>query len=357
MGPITPEAKLPRPANWTRLTEVVKMLILGGTAWLGRAIVDSAVSQGHDVTCLAGGTSGGSSPQVRFVVADRDHKSSGRPYADVVDRRWDVVIDVARHPGHVRGAVKALESVATRYLFVSSGNVYASQRELNQPEEGSLLAPLESDVMDSMAVYGEAKVACEQAVREAFGSDRSLIVRSGLIGGPGDWSGRSGYWPWRFANPSNSERAVLVPGDDAQPAALLDVRDLAHWLVICAESGLAGVFNAAANRMTLADYLVCARQLAGHDGPVVSAPTTWLIDHGVQAWMGEKSLPLWLDDPEWFGLSAADTRRAVAAGLMARPLAETLSDTLVWEMSRPDPGPHGSGLTDAEERDLLAALS
>lgn len=335
----------------------MRILILGGTAWLGRAIVNAAVSHGHNVTCLARGNSGAPSPQVRFVVADRDQVSSGQPYGSVVDEKWDVVIDVARQPGQVRGAVKALEGVSSRYIFVSSSNVYASQRELNQTEEALLLDPLEADVMDSMAVYGEAKVVCEQAVASAFGSERSLIVRSGLIGGPGDWSGRSGYWPWRFADPSNSQGAVLVPDDDELPAALLDVRDLAEWLVGCAESGLSGVFNAAANGMTLADYLACARQVAEHSGPVVSASTSWLLEHGVQAWMGEKSLPIWLDDPEWFGLSAADTRRAVAAGLITRPLAETLSDTLGWEMSRPAPGPHGAGLTDVEERDLLAALS
>lgn len=338
-------------------SEVMQILVLGGTAWLGRAIVDAAISHGHEVTCLARGTSGAPPSQAKFVPADRDQPSSNQPYGSVVGEDWDVVVDVARHPGQVREAVAALKGVARRFIFVSSSNVYASQRPVNQTEEAPLVAPLESDVMKSMADYGEAKVACESAVVEAFGTDRSLIVRSGLIGGPGDWSGRSGYWPWRFANPSNPRGAVLVPESGELASALIDVRDLAAWLVGCGQSGLTGVFNAAANRMTFADHLACARRVAGHEGSVASASTSWLLDSGVQAWMGEKSLPLWLNDPDWLGFQASDTQRAEAAGLTARPLTETLADTLDWELSRDVPGPHGAGLTDAEERDLLAALS
>ena len=133
------------------------------------------------MTCLARGVSGSTPTDVRFVHADRDRLDA---YEDVRRARWTAVIDVARQPGQVRRAVAALEPVADRYLFVSSGNVYASQRELDQDESAALLPPLESDVMESMERYGEAKVACEQAVTAQFGPDRSLIARAGLVGGP-----------------------------------------------------------------------------------------------------------------------------------------------------------------------------
>lgn len=263
-------------------------------------------------------------------------------------------MDVARQPGHVRRAVAALEPVAARYLLVSSANVYASQREPGQREDAPLLPPLAADVMDSAERYGEAKVACEQAVAAAFGFGRMVVARAGLIGGPGDWSGRSGYWPWRFARPSGADGAVLVPDEPMLAAAVLDVRDLATWLVACAETGVAGIVNVAGAPRPLAEHLDVARRVAGHTGPLVSVGRDWLVGHGVRPWSGPRSLPLWLDDPDWFGMNARSTQLATATGLVARPLEETLADTLAWELARPEPGPHGAGLTDAEERDLLA---
>jgi nucleoside-diphosphate-sugar epimerase len=332
----------------------MRLLLLGGTAWLGRATAAVAVGHGHEVTCLARGDSGEVPAEARFVRADRDRADA---YDGVAGERWDAVIDVARQPGHVRRAVATLESIVGRYLFVSSANVYASHRELDQDEGAPLLPPLASDVMASMEQYGRAKVACEQAVTAAFGPDRTLIARAGLIGGPGDWSGRSGYWPWRFARPSNPGRAVLVPDAPELPTAVIDVRDLAAWLVTCAVAGRTGVFNAGGIRMPLADHLTLARTVAGHTGPLVSASTEWLLEHGVQNWSGPTSLPLWLDDSDWYGVSALDTSRARAAGLLTRPPQQTLADTLIWELSRAQPGPHGAGLTDEEERNLLDALA
>ena len=332
----------------------MRLLLLGGTAWLGQAIAGEAVARGHEVTCLARGDSGDVPPAVRFVRADRDRADA---YDALTTKRWDAVVDVSRQPGHVRWAVVALEPVAQRYLFVSSVNVYATQRELDQDEDAPLLPRLESDVMESMERYGQAKVACEQAVAAAFGAGRTLIARVGLIGGPGDWSGRSGYWPWRFARPSNRLGAVLVPEAADLPTAVIDVRDLAAWLVSCAETGTAGVFNAAGNRLPLADHLAVARAVAEHAGPLVEAPGDWLVEQAVQNWSGPRSLPLWLDDPDWYGVNARDTTRARASGLVTRPLEQTLTDTLEWELARPEPGPHGAGLTDDEERRLLASLA
>jgi len=288
------------------------------------------------------------------VIADRDNPDA---YDAVVGQPWDAVVDVGRQPGHVRRAVTALQPMARRFLYVSSGNVYASQRELGQNEDAPLLAPLTSDVMESMELYGEAKAACEQAVHNGFGPDRTLIARVGLIGGPGDEFGRSSYWPWRFAHPSNHNQEVLVPDDPEVSTGMIDVRDLATWLVACAEAGTAGTYNAAGEPCPLADHLIVARTVAGHSGPLVAATPGWLSEHEVQMWMGPRSLPLWIDDPDWYGLNAQNTDRARAAGLTTRPLEETLADTLAWEEGRPDQGPHGAGLTDDEEKELLGILT
>jgi nucleoside-diphosphate-sugar epimerase len=330
----------------------MKFLVLGGTAWLGRTVAARARAAGHDVVCVARG-SAPSAEGVRLIRTDRDAEDA---YRDVVGETWDAVLDVARQPGHVRRAVAALEPVSGRYLFVSTCNVYADQRQLDQDEDAALLPALAADQMESMAQYGEAKVACELAVTQAFGSDRTLIARPGLIGGPGDTSGRSGYWPWRFAHPADVGGAVLTPAEVQIPSAMIDVRDLAAWLVSCAERHTSGVFNAQANRRPLGDHVAVARAVAGHSGPVRPASRQWLLEHGVQSWAGPKSLPLWVDDLDWCGMNARETRRAVGAGLLARPLEETLADTLAWENSLMTPPPHGAGLADDEERELLAAL-
>lgn len=330
------------------------ILILGGTAWLGREVATQALDRGHAVTCVARGQAGQFTQGCRSVIADRDRPDA---YDQVLDQHWDAVIDVARQPGHVRRAVTALQPVTGHFLFVSSGNVYASQRELDQDEDAPLLELLASDVMESMEHYGQAKVACEQAVLSGFGANRAMVARAGLIGGPGDESGRSGYWPWRFAHPSNPTGAVLVPQAPQVPTAVIDVRDLAAWLMSCAETGLSGIYNAKANRRSLTEHLALARSVAAHTGPVRAVPPQWLTEHGVQMWMGPSSLPLWIDDPDWYGMNARSTDRATAAGLTTRPLADTLTDTLAWEETRADPGPHGAGLTDDEEHHLLELLT
>ena len=330
----------------------MRLLVLGGTAWLGRVTATAAVRAGHEVVCLARGASGPPAPGVTLVVGDRTRPGA---YDAVARQRWDAVVDVARQPGQVRTAVAALESAAAHYVLVSSGNVYAQQRTVGADEDAQLHAPLEGDVMPSMDVYGPAKVACEQHVLRAFGPERAMVARAGLLGGPEEPFDRSGYWPWRFARPAAPDGAVLVPAAPDQPAQLLDVRDLALWLVQAAEQHLPGVYDAVGQTMPLGDHLERARRVAGHDGPVVAAPAEWLLAHDVQEWMGERSLPLWLADPEWHGMNGRDGGRAVAAGLVRRPLEQTLADTLAWELSRPR-HVRGAGLSDDDERALLAEL-
>ena len=328
----------------------MRLLLLGGTAWLGRELARTARDRGDSVTCLARGASGPPVEGVELVAADRTEPA---PYAAVRDQEWDAVVDVSRQPGQVRSAVTALRGSAGHFVFVSTGNVYADHRLAGQDESSPLLPPLAGDVMGSMEDYGPAKVACEQHVLDGFGRDRSLVARVGLIGGPGDEFDRTGYWPLRFSRPASSDGAVLVPDAPDLPTSVIDVRDLAGWLLDAARDRTAGVLNAMGPAVPLAEHLSVARTVAGHTGPVVPADPAWLLEHGVQPWMGEKSLPLWLDDPEWFGFNGRDSRAAYAAGLTPRPLAETLADTLAWERARPSDRVRGAGLTDADEGALL----
>jgi nucleoside-diphosphate-sugar epimerase len=359
-----------------------RILILGGTAWLGREIARAAVHRGHEVTCVARGESGEVPDGVTLVRADRDHDDGLAAVAaststDPGTGSWDAVIDVSRQPGQVRRAVRDLATSGV-YIFVSTCNVYAEQNQTSDgateaDENAPLLGPLEVDVMESMEDYGRAKVACEEAVRNRFDPERFLIARSGLIGGPGDLSGRTGYWPTRFAHPSRPDGTVLVPADRELSTQLIDVRDLASWLVSAAEgdargeagaggeagtaSNARGIMNAVGDRITLGDHLATARSVAGHTAALDAADTEWLVRHEVGEFAGPKSLPLWLSDPDWRGFMARSNARAKAAGLTLRPLAETLADGLAWEIEAGLDQPHGAGLTAADERELLEELS
>lgn len=210
--------------------------------------------------------------------------------------------------------------------------------------------------MESMEVYGQAKVACEQHVLLAFGPERALIARVGLIGGPGDVFDRSGYWPLRFARPATEDGAVLVPEAPDLPTQVIDVRDLTAWLVDAGSRSVAGIFNATGETVLLPGHLDVARTVAGHTGPVVPADQQWLLAQGVEPWMGERSLPLWLTGPDWLGFNANDSGKARGAGLITRPLDQTLADTLDWEMSRDGNRIRQAGLSDEDERTLLTAL-
>ncbi|MDR2998007.1 MAG: NAD-dependent epimerase/dehydratase family protein [Microbacterium sp.] len=322
----------------------MEILILGGTAFLGRAIANEAVARGHAVTCLARGTA--PAPEgAEFIAADRDAEDG---LAGAAARRWDAVIDVSRHPGQVRRAVRDLDT--EHWVFVSTGNVYAAFDRPEQPEDSALLDPLEGDVMESMEVYGPAKVACERLISGAASS--ATIVRSGLIGGPGDASGRTGYWPWRFSSPTGDD--VIAPDDLDFPVALIDVRDLASWLITAAEQRIDGVFNATGPTTTLGEVLETSKQVARSSARPRLVPLDRMTELGIAHWMGPKSMPLWIADRDWRWFATMDTTRARAAGLVTRPLADTLAGALEYELTRDVT--RQAGLTDEEEREVRSAL-
>ena len=323
----------------------MELLLLGGTAFVGREIARVAVARGHRVACLARGSAPAPDGST-FVVGDRDAADGLAP---VTGRRWDCVIDVATAPGQVRRAVAELD--AAHWVYVSSTSVYTNAATFEQDEDAPVAEPLVDDVMPGMELYGAAKVACEQTVRSACTSGTAgmtaTIVRPGLIGGPGDLSGRSGYWPWRLAHPSGDD--VIVPDDPEFPCALIDVRDLAEWVVTAAERWLDGVFNATGPTEPLRAMLGWAAEAAGADGfPVLAVPAATLAALGVTGWAGPASLPLWIDDPEARGLATLDTGRARAAGLVTRPVVETFRGALAFEAERTSP--RKAGLSDEDER-------
>jgi nucleoside-diphosphate-sugar epimerase len=323
----------------------MKLLLLGGTAFLGRAIVAEAVARGIEVTCLARGSSA-APERATFITADRDAEDG---LSHVAQQYWDAVVDVSRQPGQVRRAVRDLST--DHFVFISTTSVYAYGDQLEQKEDAPTLAALDGDVMTDMSTYGPAKVACEEAVRAA--ARMSTIIRPGLIGGPGDTSSRSGYYPWRFAHPTGQD--VLVPDDPDFPCALIDVDDLAAWTVTAAQNRIAGTYNATGRTTPLAEVLDLARRVAGEHAPSPRpVPVEILRAAGVESWMGPKSLPLWIDDPADRYGATASTDAARAQGLTTRSLEETFARVLPYEEGRR--GSRRAGLSDVDERELRQIL-
>ncbi len=334
------------------------MLVLGGTAWLGREVARAALDRGDSVTCLARGESGTVADGAELVRADRGRADA---YDAVRSREWDAVVDVSWQPGQVRAALAALADRARHWTYVSSGSVYADHSRPDADESAALLPALDAPTA-TREEYGPAKVACEEAARAVLG-ERLLVVRSGLIAGYGDPSDRFGYWVGRFAAAAQGHPAwagspgVLVPDADDLASQAIDVLDLAGWIVDSAHLGTTGAFNAVGERHRFADVIEAARAVAGYAGPVVRVPSSWLADAGVAEYMGPRSLPLWLADPDWAGFSARSATAARARGLRWRPLADTLADALRWERELGLDRQRSAGLAPAQEADLLSAFS
>ena len=305
--------------------------MLGGTAFLGRAVAERALERGHELTLFTRGkTNPGLFPQAEHIRGDRKEDLSA-----IAGRTWDVVVDTSGYtPGHVRASAETLRE-SGRYVFVSSVSVYSDFS--SGPTEESPVAELGDlpldEVTEDYSNYGPLKALAEEEVRRVFG-DRALLVRPGLIVGPHDPTGRFTYWAQRLERGGD----ILAPGPPDRKSQFVDVRDLAAWMLDAAERGLSGTFNATNEGVSWADLLARA--------DVTWVSDAFLQEHGVGPWM---ELPLWLPDPDWAGMHETDVSRAVAAGLRFRPLEETLRG------AAEAPAVEGVGLTPEREAELLAA--
>lgn len=317
------------------------VLILGGTGWLSGRIAQRWLLSGAAVTCLARGGRP-APPGATLMLGDRDDAA----VYDVVSRRdWDQVVDVSSRADHVSAAVAALGARAGRWTYVSSVSVYADDEEEDADESAALVAAAESLSDD----YGAQKVAAENAVRR-LGEDRTLVVRPGLIVGDGDPSDRFGYWAAAFLR-ARAE-PVLVPFAGGRDAQVIDVDDLAEFVVTTTATG---VVNAIGDRHPLADVLALFRSAAQHEGDTVEAADDWLAAQGVDYWMGERSLPLWLP-ADMTGFMRRSNQRYRAAGGGLRSLEETVATVIADEDRRGVDRSRRAGLTRDDELALLRLL-
>jgi len=320
----------------------MRLLILGGTQFLGRAIAAHACALGHDVTCAARGVAGRVPDCARFIPVDRDTLDGLAPLAG---EAFDAVVDVSRHPGQVRRAIAALKHRVEHWTFVSTVSVYADNRTTGQRAVAApLRAPAAPEIEYSTEeTYGSAKVACEQAIgKDAF------ICRAGLIVGPEDPTGRFTYWPMRLDRGGE----VLVPGTPDDAVQLIDVRDLAQWIVHAAQTRLTGYFDGIGPSYTRGQFLADCAEALGSSCTFTWVDRAFLESHDIKRWSGPRSLPLWLPLPEFAGFNTRDTSPARESGLTLRTISETARDTLSW--ARTTGGPV-TGLTADEEKAALRA--
>jgi len=315
----------------------VRILVLGGTSFVGRAIVDDALSAGADVTLFSRGKTGPELfPELTRLVGDRD----AGDYAALRSGSWDAAVDVSGYlPRHVGQAMDALGDRVGRYLFISSHAVYRLDVGPGATEDAPRRPPVRNvertDDLDD-ETYGPSKVACEDDVIARYG-ERSTIVRPGKVAGPRDPSDMFTYWVRRASRGGR----VALPGDPRQPIQVIDSRDLARLVVRLLTDDRHGPFHAVgpAEPVTLGGLIETCAQAAGTAVEIVPVPP-------------ETATSLFpLIRPNWAS-QQRDPARARAAGLPATPLEVTAADVLAWDRQRGEP-PLGRGFTPEQERALI----
>lgn len=327
----------------------MKILIIGGTKFLGRHLVEAALAAGHEVTLFNRGQTNPSLFQdLETITGDREHdieKLSGR--------EWEAVIDVAGYvPRIVRLSAQALERSLKRYVFISTISVYADNRKIGM-DESYPVGKLEDETVEEITgeTYGPLKALCEKTVQDIYG-DRALVIRPGLIVGPYDPTDRFTYWPMRVQRGGD----IITPDDPDTPVQIIDVRDLSEFTIKLIENNASGIYNATGPRtkLTIGEMLNACRRVTGTVCNFHWASAQFLEEHGVKPW---SDMPVWIPDTEEdAGFSRVDVSKAIEAGLEFRPLVDTIRDTIAWAEKRPEDHQWRAGLDPQKEQELLAEL-
>ncbi len=326
----------------------MKILIIGGTRFLGKSLVEAALERGHQLTLFNRGQSNPDwFPQVEKLHGDRNIDLS-----NLIGRGWDAVIDTSAYfPRQVRSLLTTFGRAIHHYTFISSISVYA---DFSRPgvDETSPTAVIPDPTIETITgeTYGALKALSEQAALEAL-PDQALIIRPGLIVGPYDPTDRFTYWPVRVSRGGE----MLAPDSPHWETQIIDVRDLAEWNIRLVEQKQSGVFNATgpADPLTFGEVLTASQDTSGAHPNITWAQTQFLLAQGVEPW---SELPLWLPTPEEAGANQINIQKALEHGLTFRALTETIRDTLAWESTRPVDHPWRAGLTQEKETALLSIL-
>jgi 2'-hydroxyisoflavone reductase len=320
---------------------MMKLLVLGGTVFLGRHVVEAALAAGCEVTLLNRGTRDVAfAGPVERLRGDRDGDLGA-----LRERHFDAVVDCSGYtPAQLQRTLDALGDRIAHYVFVSTISVYAQLAPGRSYDE---TAPVTAD-MDG---YGGAKARAEEVLQAAL-PGRVTVVRPGLIVGPYDPTGRFTYWPLRLARGGT----VLAPGRPERPVQFIDVRDLAAWCVQLATQRKAGVFHGLGPSGSMADLLEACRRVGGSDARLVWCDDADLLRAQVEPWSG---LPLWIPeaDPDHGGMLLGSGQRALEAGLRTRPWVDTARDTLAWALQAGSLASASTTLTADAEAAVLATLS
>jgi len=326
----------------------MKLLVLGGTIFLGRHLVEQALGAGHEITLFTRGRHNADLfPEAERLRGDRDGGLQA-----LAGRRWDAVVDTCGYvPRIVRDSARLLAPSVERYLFVSSISVYRDFARPGVDEDGPLaeLADPSVETVDG-ETYGGLKALCERACAEEL-PGRALLVRPGLIVGPYDPTDRFTYWPERFARGGEA----IAPGSPDRVTQVIDVRDLAAWMLRMVEAGRAGVYNATGPEppLTFGRLFEACRQAGGAGTVPIWVDEAFLQERGVAPW---SELPLWVPQtPDQAGFDAVAVGRAIAEGLRFRPIDETVRDTLAWAQTLPADRPRRAGLAPEKEAEVLRA--
>ncbi len=331
----------------------LKILMLGGTGFLGPHTVQYAIDRGHEVTLFNRGRSKENLfPNLEKLIGNRDPKVDAGLSA-LKGRKWDCVIDTSSYVPRIAGAsAQLLKGQCEQYLMISTISVYSQFSQLNM-DESAAVGTLDDPTVETVdgATYGPLKAYSEQAVTEQFGAG-TTILRPGLIVGPRDRTDRYSYWPVRASRGGD----MLCPGNGSDLVQYIDVRDLAEFIIHCLEQKTTGIFNTISDSKTetVKDMVDTCIEVSGADTNAVWADTDFLTEQGVRPWA---DMPVWVPNAgEMAGLSQIDVSRAFAAGMKIRDRKETALDTLNWFKTLPEERQKTlrAGIKSEREQEVLA---